>query len=128
MISTDDFEIRTTTFRYRGDEFPLSKIKNVRVKSHTVKDHVLKLFLMGAIVSSIVWVICPEGFGKIMAPIAFVLGVVFTIFTIKKYDLQVEFEHIDETGVQWISVVGSSKSESKAIFERQASAIKKVIT
>ncbi|MDN3715106.1 hypothetical protein [Vibrio breoganii] len=128
MISADDFEIRNTTFRYRRDEFPLSKIKNARVKFNTMKDHALKLVLMGAIVSSIVWVICPEGFGKIMAPIAFILGVLFTIVTIKKYELQVEFEHIDETGVQWVSVVGSSKAESKALLEQQANAVKKAIT
>ncbi|MCQ1060102.1 hypothetical protein ACQKPX_04185 [Photobacterium sp. DNB23_23_1] len=127
MISTDDFEISNTTFRYRRDEFPLSKIKNARLKSNTMKDHSLKLFLMGAIVSSIVWVIFPEGFGRFMAPIAFVLGVIMTIFTIKKYELQVEFEHNDETGVQWVSVAGSSKAESKTIFEKQVDAVKQAI-
>ncbi len=64
----------------------------------------------------------------IIAPIAFVIGVACSIFTIKKYELQVEFEHIDETGVQWVSVVGSSKAESKAIFEEQANAVKQAIT
>ncbi|GAL30601.1 hypothetical protein JCM19239_1295 [Vibrio variabilis] len=113
MISRNDFEIGSTTFRYKGDEFPLAKIKNARVKLNTLKDHTLKLFLIGAIFSSIVWVICPEGFGMIMAPIAFVIGVAFSMFTINKYELQVEFEHIDETGLQWVSVVGSSKVESK---------------
>ncbi len=128
MISMDDFEIGNTAFRYKRDEFPLSKIKNARVKLNTVKDHALKLFLMGAIVSSVVWVICPEGFGIVIAPIAFILGVVFTIFTIKKYELQVEFEHIDETGLQWVSVAGSSKPESKTIFEKQVNAVKRAIT
>ncbi|USD61566.1 hypothetical protein J4N45_06285 [Vibrio sp. SCSIO 43140] len=128
MISRNDFEIGSTTFRYKRDEFPLSKIKNARVKLNTLKDHALKLFLIGAIFSSIVWVICPEGFGMIMAPIAFVIGVAFSMFTINKYELQVEFEHIDETGLQWVSVVGSSKVESKKLFENQALAVKQAIS
>ncbi|MGR5094455.1 hypothetical protein ACPV5O_05730 [Vibrio maritimus] len=128
MISRNDFEIGSTTFRYKRDEFPLSKIKNARVKLNTLKDHALKLFLIGAIFSSIVWVICPEGFGMIMAPIAFVIGVAFSVFTINKYELQVEFEHIDETGLQWVSVVGSSKVESKKLFENQAFAVRQAIS
>ncbi|QIA63517.1 hypothetical protein GT360_08290 [Vibrio astriarenae] len=123
-----DFEVGNSTFRYKRDEYPLSKIRNARVKSNSIIDHALKLFLTGAIVSSIVWVICPEGFGMIMAPIAFVLGVVGTAFTVNKYELQVEFQHIDETGVQWVSVTGSSKRESKAIYEEQVSAVKRAIT
>lgn len=128
MISKSDFEIGSTTFRYKRDEFPLSKIKNARVKLNTPKDHALKLFLIGAIFSSIVWVICPEGFGMIMAPIAFVIGVTFSMFTINKYELQVEFEHIDETGLQWVSVVGSSNVESKKLFENQALAVRQAIS
>lgn len=64
----------------------------------------------------------------IMAPIAFVIGVAFSMFTINKYELQVEFEHIDETGLQWVSVVGSSKVESKTLFENQAQAVRQAIS
>lgn len=123
-----DFEVSNSTFRYKRDEYPLSKIRGARVKSNSLFDHALKLLLMGAIVSSIVWVICPEGFGMIMAPISFGLGVVGTAFTVSKYELQVEFQHIDETGVQWVSVAGSSKPESKAIYEEQVNAVRRAIT
>jgi ABC-type transport system involved in cytochrome bd biosynthesis fused ATPase/permease subunit len=127
MLSAEDFEIGSTTFKYKNDEFPLSKIKNARVRFNNIKDHALKLFIMGALFSSIVWIVCPAGIGMIMAPIAFLIGVLSTIFTIKKYELQVEFEHIDETGLQWVSVVGSSHLKAQAILERQAQAIKQVI-
>ncbi|MCY9855685.1 hypothetical protein [Vibrio mediterranei] len=128
MISTNCFEIKNNTFRYRSDEYPLSKIKNARVKSNSIKDHITKILLIGAIVSSLVWFISPGGFGIIMAPLAFAIGIVFAVFTIKKYELQVEFEHIDETGLQWVSVVGSSSTESKAIFDKQVAAVKQAIT
>lgn len=128
MTSANYFEIKNNTFRYKSDEYHLSKIKNARVKSNSMKDHITKILLIGTIVSSLVWVISPGGFGIIMAPLAFIIGIVFSAFTIKKYELQVEFEHIDETGLQWVSVVGSSSTESKAIFDKQVEAVKRAIS
>ncbi|MCW8345093.1 hypothetical protein MD535_03500 [Vibrio sp. ZSDZ65] len=128
MISATEFKITSSVFSYKRDEFPLVKIQGARVKLNTISDHLLKIVLVGVLFSSVVWMIYPEEFGVLLAPIAFVVGVVYTIFNIKKYELQVEFEHIDETGVQWVSVVGSSHPQSKPVFEIQVDALKHAIS
>ncbi|GAM61191.1 hypothetical protein JCM19232_4133 [Vibrio ishigakensis] len=49
------------------------------------------------------------GFATILAPVAMVVGVIFALFTAKRYEFQVKFAHIDETGEQWVSVAKSNK-------------------
>ncbi len=128
MISAKDFQINGTTFGFKSDNYPISKIKNVRVKKNTFKDHALRVIFMGLIMSSIVWIICPEDFGFWSGPLALFIGGVSAILTIKKYELQVEFDHNDETGLQWISIAKTNQQQVRALFDIQAENIHQRIT
>ncbi|EGU35569.1 hypothetical protein VII00023_16691, partial [Vibrio ichthyoenteri ATCC 700023] len=70
----DELQINGTTLRYKKDEYPLAKIKDARVKINTLKDHALRVIIIGLVVSSLVWIICPESFAVFTAPIALSLG------------------------------------------------------
>ncbi|GAB3535476.1 DUF6232 family protein [Photobacterium alginatilyticum] len=128
MINTQDFKITDNNFRFQKDDYKLSRIRDVRVKQNAIKDHLFRLMALGLVFSGIVWVICPEGFGYIMAPIAFIIGLITALISSRKYELQIEFQHIDETGIQWISVAKANKLSEMTIFKEQAQHLKQIIT
>jgi ABC-type transport system involved in cytochrome bd biosynthesis fused ATPase/permease subunit len=128
MISNKDFMVSSDKFQYKSDEYDLAKIKNARVVQNNLIKHALRVTSYGLLFSSIVWVICPEGFGYILAPIAMILGVLFAVLTSRKYELQVEFQHIDETGLQWVTVAKASKLSEMDVFAKQVSEIRGNIT
>ncbi|KJR39761.1 hypothetical protein BOO91_21335 [Vibrio navarrensis] len=121
MINEEDFNVSNTTFTFKKDEYPLSKIKGARVKTNTFQDHALRIVCIGLVVGSVVWMICPESFGLFTAPFALTMGMISALFSVRKYELQVEFQHVDETGLQWVSVAKTNNQMVKTLFEKQAS-------
>ncbi|MFO6423181.1 DUF6232 family protein [Motilimonas sp. KMU-193] len=121
MIIEDNFKVSNTTFTFKKDEYPLSKIKRVRVKTNSFQDHVFRIVGIGLVVASIVWMIYPQPFGLVTAPVALIIGLFYALFSIKKYELQVEFQHTDETGLQWVSVSKTNSKAVKKLFEKQVS-------
>jgi len=121
LINEEDFNVSNTTFTFKKDEYPLSKIKGARVKTNTFQDHALRIFCIGLVVASIVWMICPESFGFFTAPLALTIGMISALFSVRKYELQVEFQHVDETGLQWVSVAKTNNQMVKILFEKQTS-------
>ncbi|OOQ67397.1 hypothetical protein C1S86_24770 [Vibrio parahaemolyticus] len=128
MIIEDNFKVSNTTFTFKKDEYPLSKIKGVRVKTNTFQDHALRIVCIGLVVASVVWIICPESFGLITAPLALTVGMFSALFSVRKYELQVEFQHIDETGLQWVSVSKTNSKAVKNLFEKQVSKLLELVT
>ncbi len=125
MITESSFQISGTTLRFNNDEYPLAQIKGSRVKSNTIKDHALRLVVLGLIVSSVVWFVTPNYFGIYAGPISILIGGILAFATIRKYELQVEFEHTDETGLQWISIAKTNNKKVKALFESQVEQLRK---
>ena len=128
MITADDFRINENKVVFKKDEYPLSKIKDVRVKINSLKDHAMRIATISLIVSSVVWTICPEYFGLFTAPIALIIGVLLALSTVRKYELQVEFQYADDTGLQWVSMAKTNKPNIKIIFEQQVIQILQKIT
>ncbi|WP_038882265.1 DUF6232 family protein [Vibrio jasicida] len=128
MIIEDNFKVSNTTFKFKKDEYPLSKIKGVRVKTNAFQDHALRIVCIGLVVASVVWMICPESLGLITAPLALTVGVFSALFSVRKYELQVEFQHIDETGLQWVSVAKTNSKAVKNLFEKQVSKLLELVT
>ncbi len=128
MITADDFRINENKVVFKKDEYPLSKIKDVRVKINSLKDHAMRIATISLIVSSVVWTICPEYFGLFTAPIALIIGVLLALSTVRKYELQIEFQYADDTGLQWVSMAKTNKPNIKIIFEQQVIQILKKIT
>ncbi len=128
VIIADDFHINENKVAFKKDEYPLSKIKGVRVKINSLKDHAMRIATISLIVSSVVWTICPEYFGLFTAPIALIIGVLLALSTVRKYELQIEFQYADDTGLQWVSMAKTNKPNIKIIFEQQVIQILKKIT
>ena len=128
MIIADDFHINENKVFFKKDEYPLSKIKGVRVKINSLKDHAMRIATISLIVSSVVWTICPEYFGLFTAPIALIIGVLLALSTVRRYELQIEFQYSDDTGLQWVSMAKTNKPNIKIIFEQQVIQILKKIT
>ena len=128
MITADDFHINDNNVIFKENEYPLARIKGVRVKTNSLKDHAIRIVAFSLMVSSVVWIICPEYFGLITAPISFIVGVLLALSTARKYELQVEFQHADDTGLQWVSMAKTNKPDIKMIFEQQVMQILKKIT
>lgn len=125
---TEELQISGTTLRFKRDEYPLSKIKRARIKTNSIKDHALRVIFIGLVVSSVVWMICPESLGLFTVPIALTLGMLSALFSVRKYEFQIEFQHIDETGLQWISIAKTNKLSAKQRFEKQVALILEKIT
>ncbi|MEI8593274.1 hypothetical protein [Photobacterium sp. Hal280] len=119
MANAQDFSICHQYFTYRNDKYRLSRIKNARVKVHTLTDHLLRVLTLGLIASSVIWFIDPEGMALFLAPVGFIAGALGALATARKYELQIEFEHADETGLQWISVVKGNQQTNRAVFSEQ---------
>ncbi len=123
VITVDNFHINETKVVFKKDEYPLSQIKGARVKINSLKDHAIRIVTISFIVASVVWTVCPEYFGLFTAPIALVVGVVLALSTVRKYELQVEFQYADDTGLQWVSIAKTNKPSIKIIFEQQVTQI-----
>ncbi|OLQ89127.1 hypothetical protein BIY21_03000 [Vibrio ponticus] len=123
VITNQDFTVCDKQLHFKKDSYPLSKIKAARVKTNTLRDHALRVTSIGLIVSSVVWMICPDLFGMFTGPLAISIGMLAALASLRKYELQVEFQHIDETGLQWVSVAKSNKKAIRHIFEQQANEI-----
>ncbi|MGY3572417.1 hypothetical protein [Vibrio paucivorans] len=124
MTKLSGFSIDNANIRFKKDQYSLSKINAARVKSNTFKDHALKVVTVGLIASSVVWMICPDGFGILTGPFSIVIGALAALTTIRKYELQVEFRHADETGLQWITIAKTNKPAIKKQFEHHVNEIR----
>ncbi|WP_162064434.1 hypothetical protein [Vibrio taketomensis] len=123
MITANDFEICDHKIRFKKDEYPTDKIKDARVKTNQFKDHILRVISIGLITASVVWMICPESLGLFTAPIALSIGTLVGLSSARKYELQIEFEHVDETGLQWVAIAKSNRTNDKKLFEQQVATI-----
>jgi len=128
VITANDFHINETKIAFKKDEYQLSKIKDARIKTNTLKDHAARVVTISLIVASVVWTICPEYIGIYTAPVALIIGMLLALATTRKYELQIESQHNDDTGLQWISIAKANKQSVKSIFEQQVINIQKSIT
>lgn len=128
MLSNQDFGVEGNRFYFKTNDYKLDRIRSARARENSYQSQLVRVVIIGALFSSIVWAICPGGFATILAPVALIVGVIFALVTAKRYELQVKFEHIDETGEQWVSVVKSNKKDDMALFQQQAETIQASIS
>lgn len=115
--------------KINADSYDLSRIADVQVKRLTWRDKLINMLLLGLITSSILfYFIPPEAQGKGMTlflpAVAFLSGVVMALITSAKYVLRLEFEHTDETGVQWITVAKGRTAQEYEVFKLKEAELK----
>ena len=130
MYKSTDFNLDSKEFRFKKDSYPLSKINNVRVKKLSFLDNLGQVLFWVCVFSGAVWLVIPRleevpQWLLVLVLSLTVVGLVFALFRCSKYALQVEFRHIDETGVQWVNVAKSYSKSDCELFEQQVLALKK---
>ena len=129
MYKETDFQLSQKEFSFKKDSYPLSKINDVRVKKLGLLDNVGQMIFWLFVFSGAVWLAVPSlestplWLKAIVAILTFV-GFVFGLLHCSKYALQIEFRHIDDTGVQWVNVAKSTSESDNGLFEQQAAALK----
>ncbi|MFM2651695.1 hypothetical protein AAFX23_14800 [Vibrio alginolyticus] len=130
MYKSTDFNLDSKEFRFKKDSYPLSKINNVRVKKLSFLDNLGQVLFWVCVFSGAVWLVIPRleevpQWLLVLVLSLTVVGLVFALFRCSKYALQVEFRHIDETGVQWVNVAKSYSKSDCELFEQQVLALKR---
>jgi len=125
MLKTSDFHIDSTEFRFKNDNYPLSKINQARMKKLTLLDNLGQILFWVALFSGAVWVALPTVaesplWLQILAACLTIVGFVFALFRCAKYALQVEFRHSDGTGDQWITVAKTFSAKDSELLTQQA--------
>ncbi|ASM97508.1 hypothetical protein ACCH70_004333 [Vibrio vulnificus] len=125
MYDISDFSIANGRLSIREDVYELSKIKSVKVVKNKLRSHLVKAFVTSAIASSILWIFepfaTPWGFdinaGVVALAITFPVVFLLSIFR-SKYQLQIEFEHQDEVGLQWVTVASGRAEQELTAFKK----------
>ncbi|WP_176428346.1 MULTISPECIES: hypothetical protein [unclassified Vibrio] len=121
--------------KVNSDVYDLSRIVGVEVKVLTFKDYLMRMFLLGAISSSLLFIFIPSehqeyglAYASFLPLVAFVFGAFLGFVSSNKYEFRLEFNHLDETGVQWFTAAKSRKSSDYVLFKEQEMELKRKIT
>ncbi|HGY9597285.1 TPA: hypothetical protein ACOJPH_005020 [Vibrio campbellii] len=125
MYDISDFLIANGRLSIREDSYELSRIKNVKVVENKLRSHVVKASVTSVIASSILWLFepfaTPWGFdinaGAVALIITFPVALLLSIFR-SRYQLQIEFEHQDEVGLQWVTVASGRAEQELTTFKK----------
>ncbi|MGN5171736.1 hypothetical protein [Aeromonas sp. 102P] len=90
------------------DSYDLDKISDVQVRTLSLKDKLLNMAIIGAITSSILFIIIPtDENGQVVTTllpiVTFLIGALIGFAISKKYEFRLEFRYSDEVGVQWFT-------------------------
>ncbi|MNE42439.1 hypothetical protein D3C81_566940 [compost metagenome] len=118
--------------KINSDLYDLNRISDVQVKVLTWKDKLINMLLFGLITSSILFYFIPteaqgKGMTLFLPAVAFLAGMVMAMVTSAKYVFRLEFKHVDETGVQWITAAKSRNSQEYEAFKLKEVELKQFI-
>ncbi|MDN3681792.1 hypothetical protein QWZ04_15920 [Vibrio tapetis subsp. quintayensis] len=124
MLKQSDFMINQHEFHFKKDAYPISKINNVRVKNISLLDNAYQILFWLVVFSGALWWASPifDSFPFWWEVILYGftgLGFIFALLRCARFALQIEFRHIDETGIQWINVTKSYSKKDAALFRKQ---------
>lgn len=129
MYKNSDFKVEATSFHFKQDRYDVSKINDIRIKKLSLLDNLGQIIFWVFLFSGGVWLALTQFEGgplwlQILAGLLTAFGFAVAMFRCARYALQIEFRHIDETGLQWINVARSYSLKDKAIFEEQVARLK----
>lgn len=125
MLKISDFSIDNGRLFVKEDSYRLSQIKSVRVVENQLSSHLVKAVVISVIASSILWLFDPFATpwgvsinaGLVALVITFPVALFLSVWR-TKYQLQVEFDHQDEVGVQWVAVASGRKPSELSTFHQ----------
>jgi len=129
MYKQSDFDIDAIEFRFKKDAYPIKRIHDVRVKRLSLLDNLGQIVFWIALFSGALWLAIPDiktapTWLQITTGCLTALGFAFAMFRCSRYALQVEFRHVDETGLQWVNVAKTFSHQDADLFAAQAETLK----
>ena len=127
MLKASDFKLDEQMFHVRKDGYPLAKIRAARLKQLTWLDNLAQMLFWMLVFSGALWLAIQQTYHAplwliVTAVILTFLGLGVASSRYARCVLQIEFCHIDETGVQWVTVArGRSVEESELLVQQAAS-------
>ena len=127
MLKASDFKLDEQMFHFRKDGYPLAKIRAARLKQLTWLDNLAQMLFWMLVFSGALWLAIQQTDHAplwliVTAAILTLLGLGVALNRCARCVLQIEFCHIDETGVQWVTVArGRSVEESELLVQQTAS-------
>lgn len=114
------------------DSYDLDKISNVQVKVLSWKDKILNMVMLGALVSSILFIFIPtEEQGQAMTlflpAVAFLVGACMALVMSTKYEFRLEFRYSDGVGVQWFTAAKGRTTGDYQMFKAREAELKRYI-
>lgn len=124
MYKETDFSLKGDSFNVKSDEYPLKRINDIRVKRLSWLDNLGQIVFWLCVFSGGVWLAISElsdvpTWLQVLCASLTLCGFVFALFRCSRYALQIEFRHVDETGVQWVNVAKSFSHQDGELFAKQ---------
>lgn len=129
MYKESDFGINESEFLFKQDAYPLKRINDIRVKRLNWLDNLGQLIFWVALFSGGLWLAIPDiktapVWLQILTACLTLFGFTFAMLRCARYALQVEFKHVDETGLQWVNVARSCSKRDAELFAAQVEKLK----
>ena len=127
MSDTTSIHISSQYLHIDSDAYALKRIERVEAKSLNWKDNLVRLFVAGLVVSSLLFPIIPAStqeyglpYAQALPIVGFLVGMVIAQMTCAKSELRIEYKHSDGTGLQWLTVMRSRNPYTYFEFKEKA--------
>jgi hypothetical protein len=109
-----NIEITSKNIVVGNKEYRLSRIENVWVKKLGISGQLLRLLALMLQFSCVGWFaqywVSMTGFGFYLPALLSVVGLLYALFTFRKYELKALLSAVDETGKQPITIASTAKT------------------
>lgn len=128
MLKETDFKIDSDSFHFKQDSYPLMRITTARLKKLSLLDNLGQILFWVFAFSGALWLAIQQvqmgpRWILVTASVLTTLGFVVALRRCARFALQIEFRHVDETGVQWCNVAKASSADDAALLAQQAAAL-----
>ncbi|OOE87058.1 hypothetical protein BZG74_11560 [Salinivibrio sharmensis] len=66
-------------------------------------------------------------YAEYLPAVGFAAGALLALLTCEKYVLRIEYNHQDDTGVQWLTIAKSGKKTDKVLFDQHVAQLKRLL-
>ncbi|OOE79390.1 hypothetical protein BZG25_09215 [Salinivibrio sp. ML198] len=109
----------STRLCVNDDCYTMHNIVDASVEELTWKDHLLRMLGLGILSASFLFfmLVGELPYAEYLPAVGFAAGALLALLTSAKYVLRIEYNHQDDTGVQWLTIAKSGKKTDKMLFD-----------
>ncbi|MPS33057.1 MULTISPECIES: hypothetical protein [unclassified Salinivibrio] len=111
------------------DCYTMHNIVDASVEELTWKDHLLRMLGLGILSASFLFfmLVGELPYAEYLPAVGFAAGALLALLTSAKYVLRIEYNHQDDTGVQWLTIAKSGKKTDKLLFDQHVAQLKRLL-